>query len=144
MKIFFRITIIGFLVTIITLFLIIYSLDTIVKKTINTYGSSITGTEVRVKKTIFSINGEGKFESFKIYNPANYSSKSFFKVDSISTQIDIKSIMSNTKVINSIQIQKPLIRLEFDKEKNSNLKMFYSILKKIKKNPPRLKKKIQI
>ena len=121
MKIFFRITIIIFLVTAIALFLITYSLDTIVKKTINTYGSSITGTEVRVKKTKFSINGEGKFESFKVYNPANYSSKSFFKVDSISTQIDIKSIISNTKVINLIQIQKPLIRLEFDKEKNSNL-----------------------
>ena len=105
------------------LFSITYGFDAMVKNAINIYGSSITGTEVRVKKTKFSLDGKGELKSFNVRNPKSFSAESFFKVDSFSTEIDLKSFLSTIKVINLIKIEKPIIRLEFDNKENSNLDM---------------------
>jgi len=136
MRTFLKLLIVSLLTISLLLFLISYGVNTIVKNAINEYGSAITGTEVGVNKIKFSIDGKGELESFNVHNPENFSSESFFKVNSVSTEIDIKSFFSTVKVINSIKIEKPLIRLELDNEKNSNLDM---ILKNVMKFSQKIK-----
>lgn len=138
MKTFIKVSILVLLATGILLFLLMFSFNFIAKNVINAYGTSITGTKVKIEKVRFAIVGTGHLGSLDIRNPENFTSDSFFKVESISTDIDIKSFFTNTKIINSIIIKKPIIRFELNKNYDSNLdeilKRVMRFSKKIKEN----------
>ena len=103
------------IVAIVGVVVFIYSnLDSIVKDAVEEYGPQYTGVSVNLAKVELSPeNGEGKLSGLVVGNPAGYKTDSAFKLGSISVNIDISSLTSDTIVIKSIVIDKPEITYEF-------------------------------
>lgn len=89
------------------------SLETIVKKVVNKYGSEITGTEVNLQGFKLSLTkGEGEISEITVANPKNYSAPYIFSLGDIFVKVDLKSLTSDTIVIEKIAINKPVITYE--------------------------------
>ena len=103
------------IVAIVGVVVFIYSnLDSIVKDAVEEYGPRYTGVSVNLAKVELSPeNGEGKLSGLVVGNPAGYKTDSAFRLGSISVNIDISSLTSDTIVIKSIVIDKPDITYEF-------------------------------
>ena len=85
------------------------SLDTIVRRLVNKYGSQVTGTNVDLKGFSLSLSsGEGKISQITIANPKNYSAPYLFKLD----EINLKSLTSDTIIIDEIKVRQPEITYE--------------------------------
>lgn len=93
----------------------IYSnLDSIVKDAVEEYGPQFTGVSVKLAKVELSPeNGQGILTGLVVGNPKGYQTDSAFKLGSISMNIDISSLTSDTIIIKSIVIDKPDITYEF-------------------------------
>jgi len=93
----------------------IYSnLDSIAKDAVEEYGPQFTGVSVTLAKVELSPeNGEGKLSGLVVGNPKGYQTDSAFKLGSVSMNIDISSLTSDTIIIKSIVIDKPDITYEF-------------------------------
>jgi hypothetical protein len=93
----------------------IYSnLDSIVKDAVEEYGPQFTGVSVTLAKVELSPeNGEGKLSGLVVGNPKGYQTDSAFKLGSVSMNIDISRLTSDTIIIKSIVIDKPDITYEF-------------------------------
>ncbi|MBT6283789.1 MAG: hypothetical protein HOI96_01280 [Rhodospirillaceae bacterium] len=102
-------------VAIVGVVVFIYSnLDSIVKDAVEEYGPQYTGVSVKLAKVELSPeNGEGKLTGLVVGNPKGYLTDSAFKLGSISMNIDISSLTSDTIIIKSIVIDKPEITYEF-------------------------------
>ena len=89
------------------------SLETIVKKVVNKYGSEITGTEVNLQGFKLSLTkGEGEISEITVANPKNYSAPNIFSLGDIFVKVDLKSLTTDTIVIEKIAINKPVITYE--------------------------------
>ncbi len=89
------------------------SLETIVKKVVNKYGSEITGTEVNLQGFKLSLTkGEGEISEITVANPKNYSAPNIFSLGDIFVKVDLKSLATDTIVIEKIAINKPVITYE--------------------------------
>lgn len=89
------------------------SLETIVQKVVHKYGSEITGTDVNLKGFKLSLtNGEGKISEITVANPKNYSSPYIFQLGEISVKVNIKSLTTDTIIIDKIAVSKPIITYE--------------------------------
>lgn len=89
------------------------SLDTIVRRLVNKYGSQVTGTNVDLKGFSLSLSsGEGKISQITIANPKNYSAPYLFKLDEISIKVNLKSLASDTIIIDEIKVRQPEITYE--------------------------------
>ena len=89
------------------------SLETIVKKVVNKYGSEITGTEVNLQGFKLSLTkGEGEISEITVANPKNYSAPYIFSLGDIFVKVNLKSLASDTIVIEKIAINKPVITYE--------------------------------
>lgn len=89
------------------------SLETIVKKVVNKYGSEITGTEVNLQGFKLSLTkGEGEISEITVANPKNYSAPYIFSLGDIFVKVDLKSLATDTIVIEKIAINKPVITYE--------------------------------
>lgn len=93
----------------------IYSnLDSIVKDAVEEYGPQFTGVSVELAKVELSPeSGEGKLSGLIVGNPKGYQTDSAFKLGSISMNIDLSSLTSDTIIIKSIVIDKPDVTYEF-------------------------------
>ena len=89
------------------------SLETVVKKVVNKYGSEITGTEVNLQGFKLSLTkGEGEISEITVANPKNYSAPYIFSLGDIFVKVNLKSLASDTIVIEKIAINKPVITYE--------------------------------
>ena len=89
------------------------SLETIVKKVVNKYGSEITGTEVNLQGFKLSLTkGEGEISEITVANPKNYSAPYIFTLGDIFVKVDLKSLTTDTIIIDKIAINKPVITYE--------------------------------
>jgi uncharacterized protein involved in outer membrane biogenesis len=102
-------------VAIVGVVVFIYSnLDSIVKDAVEEYGPQFTGVSVKLAKVELSPeNGQGKLTGLTVGNPKGYKTPSAFQLGSISMNIDISSLTSDTIIIKSIVIDKPDITYEF-------------------------------
>ena len=86
------------------------SLESIVKTLVNKYGSEITGTEVKLEGFNLSLtNGEGSISGLTVANPQNYKSPYIISLGGVSVKIDLKSLTTDTIIINEIKVDKPVI-----------------------------------
>lgn len=89
------------------------SMEGIVKKLVNKYGSEITGTDVSIKSLNLKLtSGQGSVKGITIKNPRQYKSKYLFSLDEIGIGIDISSLTEDTIVIENISVTKPIITYE--------------------------------
>lgn len=89
------------------------SLSSIVSKLVNKYGSEVLGTEVKLGSFDLSLTkGEAALNQFTIANPTNYKEPYLFNLTQADVKVDLKSLATDTIVIESIDINKPQITYE--------------------------------
>lgn len=89
------------------------SLESIVQKIVHKYGSEITGTDVNLKGFKLGLaNGEGSINEITVGNPKGYEAKNIFELGNIYVKINIKSLTSDTIIIEDIEVSKPVINYE--------------------------------
>ena len=89
-----------------------FSLNTLVKKAVETVGPSITKTHVGLASANLSpFSGSGKLSGFVIGNPEGFQGPYALKLGSIAVSIDKSTILKDTIVVNSIIIRNPAMAL---------------------------------
>ena len=86
------------------------SLESIVKSVVNKFGSEVTGTEVKLEGFNLSpFDGAASIRGLTVANPKNYKNPYLLSLNGISVKLDVKSLMSDTIVIEDITVDKPVI-----------------------------------
>lgn len=112
-KIIIRIFTVLVLLVIVALVVVFFSLNTIVKKGVETIGPELTKVDVKLGSADISpFSGSGKLSKLFIGNPPDYQTPFAMKVDSIKVGVQIASVMKDTIVINEINIQSPEIQFD--------------------------------
>ena len=99
------------------------SLDAIVGKLVNKYGSEVLGTEVNLAGfSISPTKGTAEINRLTIANPKNYKEPYLFDLNKVAVKIDMKSLTSDTIIIDSIEVNKPAITYEMLSLTQNNIK----------------------
>lgn len=102
-----------FVVTVITVIVIIAKLGTIVKTAVNKVGPTITQTTFVLKEADISpFSGKGALKELTIGNPKGWTTEHAFFLREISINLEPKSLTGDHIVINSILIDNPEIIYE--------------------------------
>ena len=89
-----------------------FSLNTLVKKAVETVGPTITKTQVRLASANLSpFSGSGQLSGFVIGNPEGFDGPYALNLGSIAVNVDKSSILKETIVVNSITIRNPTVAL---------------------------------
>ena len=88
------------------------SLNTLVKKAVETVGPQITKTDVRLASASLSpFSGSGRLNGFVVGTPEGFKGPYALKFGSIAVSVDKSSLLKETIVVNSIVIRNPAIAL---------------------------------
>ena len=90
-----------------------FPLEMLVKKAVNKYGSEVTGTDVNLSG--FNINlkdGEASVKEITIANPSNYKTKYAVQLGNVDVKVNLKSVTTDTIIIDKIVVNKPVISYE--------------------------------
>lgn len=99
------------------------SLGSIVSSLVNKYGSEVLGTEVNLQGfSISPTKGLAEISRLTIANPKNYKEPYLFDLNKIAVKIDMKSLTSDTIIIDSIDVEKPAITYEMLSLTQNNIK----------------------
>lgn len=102
---------------------VFFSLNSIVKKSVETLGPQMTKVDVRLGSADISpFSGSGKLSKLFVGNPDGYKTPSAMEMGSIKVGVKLASITSDTIVVNEINIQAPNITLEGNLTGATNLK----------------------
>ena len=98
-------------------------MENIVKTTVNKYGSEIIGTKVELQGfSLNPLNGTASIRDFTVANPKNYQTPYLFRLGGISIKVDMKSVLSDTIIIEDITVSKPVITYEMLSLNQNNIK----------------------
>ena len=99
------------------------SVSSIVSKLVNKYGSEVVGTEVNLSGFDLSLTeGTATVGKLTIANPANYTQPYLFELNNVKVKVDLKSLTSDTIVIEDIEVDKPAIFYEMLSLTQNNIK----------------------
>ncbi len=89
-----------------------FSLNSLVKKAVETVGPTITRTDVRLASARLSpFSGSGSLNGFVIGNPEGYKGPFALKLGSIAVSVDKETLLKDPIVVNSVIIRGPEIAL---------------------------------
>jgi hypothetical protein len=89
------------------------SLNSIVKKAVDTYGPQMTKVEVRLGSADLSpFSGSGKLSQLFVGNPDGYKTPFAIQLGSVDLAVEIGSVFHDTVIVDEINIQQPEITLE--------------------------------
>lgn len=109
----------------------ISNLGPIIKRAVNTYGPTITRTEVRLSSVGISIlSGQAKLKGFYLGNPKGFKSPQAMAVGSIFVDLDEKSVTSDPIIIDKVEVLRP----EISYEKSRGTDNFKTILKNVERS----------
>ena len=121
-KIIVRIGLVVVILVVVALAVVFFSLDSIVKKGVETMGPDMTKVDVRLGSAKISpIGGSGDLSKLFVGNPEGYKTPSAIEMGDIKVSVKIGSVLSDTIIINEINIQAPLITLEGNLTGKNNL-----------------------
>lgn len=107
-------------------------LESIVQKLVHKYGSQITGTEVNLGGFRLSLlNGEAELKNLTVGNPQNYSQPHIMSVGNVAVKVNLKSLLDDTIIVESVRVQKPQVTYELLSVTQNNVS---ALLENIKKN----------
>jgi hypothetical protein len=102
------------------------NLDALVKSAIETYGSEVTRTPVRVAKVRIDLQqGKGAIYGLTVANPAGFSTPRAFALQEASTRIDLKSLATDIVVIDDVTIRAPQVFYEMNANREGSLSKLY-------------------
>jgi uncharacterized protein involved in outer membrane biogenesis len=100
---------------IIGLIAIFLSINTIVTKGVNTIGPKVTQTDVRLENANISpFSGSGELHGLFVGNPSGFKTPSAVKVSDVKVAVNVKSLLSNVVVVDSVMIDSPEVTFEGD------------------------------
>lgn len=109
--------IIGFALIVVIAVAVVYlysSLDRIIQTAIETIGSDLAQTEVRLDDVEISpTSGNGALRGFRVTNPDGFSHEDAFRFTEVNVTVDIGTLQSDPVVIKEIIIDGPRIIYEF-------------------------------
>jgi hypothetical protein len=112
-KIIVRLFLIVVVLLIAALVAVFFSLNSIVKKGVETLGPQMTKVEVRLGSADISpLSGSGRLKKLFVGNPEGYKTPSAIQIGSVKVSVKIGSVLSDTIVVDEINIQAPEITLE--------------------------------
>ncbi|SRR5581483_3621873 len=121
-KLIVRIGMVVVLLVVIALAMVFFSLNSLVKKGVETVGPTLTKVDVRLDAADISpFSGSGKLSKLFVGNPEGYKTSSAIEVGSVKVAVKIGSVMSDTVVVDEINIQEPQLTLESTLAGKSNL-----------------------
>ncbi len=89
-----------------------FSLNSLVKKAVETVGPTITKTDVRLASASLSpFSGSGKLSGFLIGNPEGFKGPFALKLGSIAVSVDKATLLKEPIVVNSVVINAPEVML---------------------------------
>jgi uncharacterized protein involved in outer membrane biogenesis len=98
------------------------SLDAVVRRAIERYGSEVTGTAVRVYSVDISLSsGRGTVRRLTVANPEGFSSAHVLRLGEITLQIDVGSVTSSPIVIDEIDVTAPVVLFEVNQAGAANV-----------------------
>jgi len=122
-------------------FLASASLNDFVKQQIEVVGSELTAQTVTVATVDLRLGeGAGTINDFNISNPNQYNYPHLFSLETITLDINLKSLADDPIVIDAIIINSPQAFVEFTKSGQSNIK---DVLDAINNNMPKSTTEIQ-
>jgi hypothetical protein len=90
-----------------------FSLNTVVKRGVETVGPYLTKTEVKLDSVNLSpFSGQGELKGFVVGNPQGYNTPSALQIGTLAVAVDVSSIRSDKIVVKSIVIDAPEVTLE--------------------------------
>lgn len=99
-------------------------LDSLVASLVESYGSEIVGTAVRVGSVrIDLLAGRGTIRGLRVANPEGYSSGDAFRLGEIIIDIDPKTVTSSPVVIDALVVASPAAYFEVDATGRSNFQV---------------------
>src|SRR5580658_1533342 len=109
-KIIIRLFAVLVLLVVVGLVVVFFSLNSIVKKAVETVGAKMTQVDVRLGSADISpFSGSGKLSKLFVGNPSGYSTPFAVQMDTIKVGVQIGSVTSDTIVVNEINVQSPEI-----------------------------------
>lgn len=107
-------------------------LESIVQRLVHKYGSQITGTEVNLGGfRLALLNGEAELKNLTVGNPQNYSQPHIMSVGNVAVKVNLKSLLDDTVIVESVRIQQPQVTYELLSVTQNNVS---ALLENIKKN----------
>jgi uncharacterized protein involved in outer membrane biogenesis len=126
-KCFFRGLLAVFLILVVLVVIVAFSLGAIVKRGVERIGPSATKVEVKLKAAeVWLVGGRVQLNGFFLGNPPGYKSPSAMSVDSVTVSVKPGTVFSDKLVVDTINVKRPVITLEGGLTDNN--------LKKIEKN----------
>ncbi len=121
-KIIVRIGLLVAVLVVVALAVVFFSLDSIVKKSVETLGPDMTKVQVHLgSANISPIGGSGELAKLFVGNPDGYKTTSAIEMGDIKVSVRIGSVLSDTIVVDEINIQGPQITLEGSLTGKNNL-----------------------
>src|SRR5258708_37148288 len=112
-KIIVRLFLIVAVLLIAALVAVFFSLNSIVKKGVETLGPQMTKVEVRLGSADISpLSGSGQLKKLFVGNPEGYKTPSAIQIGSVKVAVKVGSVLSDTIVVDEINIEGPEITLE--------------------------------
>lgn len=113
------------------------SLDAIVERAIESYGSELAGVAVRVDRVEISLTqGRGRVSGLSVANPPGFEGRHALYFDEITLAIDTGSVGKNPLVITELQIEAPAASYELDKAGRNNFDVIRKHIASQGGNPP--------
>jgi len=112
-KLFLRIGLGGVVLIALVLVVVFFSLNSIVKKGVETLGPEMTRVDVRLGSADISpFSGGGRLSKLFVGNPEGFKTPSAIQMGDIKVGVKVSSVLKDVIVINEINIQAPEITLE--------------------------------
>ncbi len=104
------------------------SLNSIVKKGVETVGPQLTQTDVRLGSAKLSpMSGNGELSKLFVGNPEGYKTPSAIEVKNVKVAVKLSSVLSKTIVIDEINLQAPEINFEGGLTGNNLMKILKNL-----------------
>lgn len=128
MKKLIKIGIVALVVLIVIGVVVALSLESIIKKGVETVGPKVTKVDMKLEGVSLSpLSGNGAIKGLVIGNPEGYKSPTAIKVGRASLTINPKSLLSDKIVVHSIEVQAPEITLEGGLKENNLTKILANV-----------------
>ena len=89
-------------------YVVMTSIDSVVKAAVEQIGSDATGTDVTLNEVEISpTSGFGALRGFRMTNPKGFAEGDAFKFDEVSVSLDVTTVFSDPVVIEEVVIEKP-------------------------------------
>jgi hypothetical protein len=135
-KILIRIIGVVVVLAIVILVVVMFQLGTIIKTGVEKFGPQFTGTTVTLEKAIVRpITGKAMMKGLVVGNPEGYKTPHSIRLGEFSADLNMKSLGSDTIVIDKILIDGPEITYEMKSLKQNNIKAIIDNVQS--KSPPK-------